>query len=248
MTSGWLPWWGWLLIGACIFSWVIFEHAYRVINRLSSELQKERAAAGNTQREHTAAIREQTEELRRQREVTEREADPLIRLLRARQEETLKTGAAKEEVELNTAIWIVGVKSAWGRWQDATRGGKWDEQARMHLAVSVIQHKAETGELLIRASRSGSTTYEFIPPDLMLKTACLRIERHPSTLWRVYVGPRGTGDGPWPPEIPKYDSLRVETRRLRELWPENDPLIDDRTAKLLAQKVVSDVTSKEPQS
>lgn len=137
--------------------------------------------------------------------------------------------------ELSHAVWMIGHRSAWGRWYSAqilAGTGKINEIDLRHAVASVVSDEVMNGALTISGRPSGGLDYETIPRDHW-RLAHISIETDVATIWKAMAKPRHNVDPDRISRLLSYDSLTVDPIEVAKLWPKKDRLTDAEKKKLL---------------
>jgi hypothetical protein len=163
------------------------------------------------------------------------------------------TYLSNRDSELSSAIRVMTLRSAWGRWfsaQNLASDGKPIREAYLlEMATDVVMEKILDGELEIRGRLPGKIDYEQIPPTHW-RSSALHFVSDPISLWKMVIVPRGGAeiapDGTiaraWDAvsaarsaQIAAYDSLVVDAYQFERLWPRKDIIEDKARRQFLRQ-------------
>jgi hypothetical protein len=141
----------------------------------------------------------------------------------------------EKDLSLGDAIFHVAARSAWARWQNASKlakdGRPVDELSQMNVASSIFETAARNGAIRIRGRLRGTIQFEDISPDLW-HIAALAPRKDLLTPWKVEIMPCSGVDLE---RIPKYESMIVDAAQVRCLWPRKDWRTDLSARKLLLE-------------
>ena len=176
---------------------------------------------------------EQTDELRRNREQRDPELDPAIRAFRETRYRSQISGHAADDQTLDEAVSWIAAKSAWGRLQAAESGV--DNMFHIGLLIAAgdrLLKSLESGTIIVCARREGSFSYEELAPSFW-RDRKLNVNSAPARYCAVSIGFR---DNHTNTDSDKYVDPCCDLNLVKELFPEQDELLDAATAEILAKR------------
>ena len=149
------------------------------------------------------------------------------------------------DTELDSAMFLMALRSAWGRWYSAQilagNGTPIRDDHLMRMAADCVVHEAVEGNLVIRGRPASGTEYETIAPEVW-RLAHLDVKPDPMKLWRISAIPRSDVNPERISRLLSYDSLIVDSRQFEGLWPAQEATADTQRRQFLqkARKIGAD--------
>lgn len=135
------------------------------------------------------------------------------------------------DTEITTAIYCMAYFSSWAKWYASQfiTNHETHRPAAVEDIINIVAYKVTqalmNGKLRARGRFPGNIEYEVIPKETW-RLAALSMKRHPVTLWKATVIPRGDVDPVRIARICGYDSLVVNSSEFEALWPKSNRKTD----------------------
>jgi hypothetical protein len=146
--------------------------------------------------------------------------------------------------ELGLAIYLMALRSAWGRWFSAQHlsmtGKPIEEKYLMMMASVLVVDKARDGALEIHGRPKDGIDYKSIPREHW-RLIGLDVTPDARRIWTISIIPCSDVKPKRISELLRYDSLVIDSRQFEKLWPLREPATDAARLKLLEQAKTSGV-------
>ena len=131
---------------------------------------------------------------------------------------------SSKDSELSTAIVLMVILSAWGRWyrQQSSDDSGVGNASTLGAACHLVLDAAMNEKLSLRGRPPGQIEYEPISP-LVWRLAALAPQPDNAQFWEVRPVPRYGVDPAQIARLLNYESIIVDSKEFQGLWPRNPP-------------------------